>query len=318
GGDQMALPLDNETKFGVQTRLPTPDLTEQTVELLDRLDFDSVWVGDHLAFTLPILDPFVQLAHACAYSRKLTVATGVYLLPNRHPPAAAKQAAIVDHLYEGLFIFGVGVGGEFPREWELVDVPTKERGARLTEGIEVMRKLWTGTPASHDGNFYSFPEVHMQPASFQPGGPPIWCGGRSEAALKRTGRLADGYLSYVITPDMFRDALSKIEEAAEEAGRKIERFGSGHLLFCCIDETYEKAWDRATELLSERYAMDFRRAAERYCAMGTPEMVAAKIKEFHDAGVRHFVFDFLGTQPDRIAALERFAAEVRPHLADIR
>ena len=210
------------------------------------------------------------------------------------------------------------MGGEFPREWELVDVPTKERGARLTEGIEVMRKLWTGAPASHDGKFYSFPEVHMQPASFQPGGPPIWCGGRSAAALKRTGRLADGYLSYVITPDMFRDALSKIEEAAEEAGRKIERFGSGHLLFCCIDETYEKAWDRATELLSERYAMDFRRAAERYCAMGTPEMVAAKIKEFHDAGVRHFVFDFLGTQPERIAALERFAAEVRPHLADIR
>ena len=89
----MGLPLADETNFGIQTRLPTPDLTEQTVELLDQLDFDSVWVGDHLAFTLPILDPFVQLAHACAYSRKLTVATGVYLLPMRHPAAAAKQAA---------------------------------------------------------------------------------------------------------------------------------------------------------------------------------------------------------------------------------
>lgn len=314
----MVLPLANETNFGIQTRLPTPDLTEQTVELLDQLDFDSVWVGDHLAFTLPILDPFVQLAHACAYSRKLTVATGVYLLPMRHPAAAAKQAASLDHLSEGRFIFGVGVGGEFPREWELVDVPTKERGARLTEGIEVMRKLWSGEPTSHEGKFYSFSEVHMQPGSFHANGPPIWCGGRSEAALKRAGRLADGYLSYVITPDMFRDALVKIDEAAEEAGREIKDFGSGHLLFCCIDETYEKAWDKATELLSERYAMDFRRAAERYCAMGTPEDVAAKIKEFHDAGVRHFVFDFLGLQPERIEALEVFAAEVRPYLSDIR
>nr|MBC8451644.1 LLM class flavin-dependent oxidoreductase [Rhodospirillaceae bacterium] len=294
----MTLPLAAETKFGIQTRLPTPDLTEKTVELLDRLEFDSIWVGDHLAFTMPILDPFVQLAHACAYSKKLTVATGVYLLPMRHPAAAAKQAASLDHLSEGRFIFGVGVGGEFPREWELVGVPTSERGVRLTEGIEVMKKLWTGEPAAHDGKFYPFSEVHMQPGAFQPGGPPIWCGGRSEAALKRTGRLADGYLSYVITPDMFRDALSKIDEAAEEAGRKIENFGSGHLLFCCIDESYEKAWDRATELVSERYAMDFRRATERYCARGTPEDVAAKIQEFHDAGLRLFVFDFLWLQPE--------------------
>ena len=89
----MPLPLAKETKFGIQTRLPTPDLTEKTVEMLDQLDFDSVWVGDHLAFTLPILDPFVQLAHACAYSRKLTVASGVYLLPMRHPAAAAKENA---------------------------------------------------------------------------------------------------------------------------------------------------------------------------------------------------------------------------------
>ena len=314
----MPLPLAKETKFGIQTRLPTPDLTEKTVEMLDQLDFDSVWVGDHLAFTLPILDPFVQLAHACAYSRKLTVASGVYLLPMRHPAAAAKQAASLDHLSEGRFIFGVGVGGEFPKEWQLVDVPTSERGARLTEGIEVMRKLWTGDPVAHKGKFYSFEEVHMQPATFRKGGPPIWCGGRSEAALKRTGRLADGYLSYVITPDMFREALTKIEEAAEEAGREMNDFGSGHLLFCCIDETYEKAWDKATELLSERYAMDFRRAAERYCAMGTPEDVAEKIKEFHDAGVRHFVFDFLGDQPQRMVSLEQFAYEVLPFLTDIR
>ena len=109
----MELPLANETNFGIQTRLPTPDLTEQTVELLDQLDFDSVWVGDHLAFTLPILDPFVQLAHACAYSRKLTVATGVYLLPMRHR-RRLRNSSEPGSPVRGSFIFGVGVGGEFP------------------------------------------------------------------------------------------------------------------------------------------------------------------------------------------------------------
>ena len=138
---------------------------------------------------------------------------------------------------------------------------------------------------------------------------------RPAAALRRAGRLADGYLSYVITPQMFRDALVKIEGAAGEAGREIDAFGTGHLLFCCIDETYEKAWDRATELLSARYAMDFRKAAQRYCALGPAEDVASRIMEFHEAGVRHFVLDFLGTQPERIDGLERFAAEVRPLLA---
>ena len=313
----MTIPLASETKFGVQTRLPTRALARQTIEMLDRLDYDSIWVGDHLAFTLPILDPFVQLAHAAAYSDRITVATGVYLLPMRHPALAAKQAASLDHLSEGRFIFGVGVGGEFPREWELAGVDTKARGVRLDESIEVMRKLWKGEPVSHDGAIFPFPEVHMQPASYQDGGPPIWCGGRSDPALRRAGRLADGYLSYVVTPEMFSDALVKISDSADEAGRELTEYGTGHLLFCCMAETYEKAWDHATELLSERYGMDFRRAAERYCALGPAQDVAAKIKEFHEAGVRHFVFDFLGSQEERIAGLEQFSAEVMPLLRDL-
>ena len=82
----MALPLAKDTKFGIQTRLPTPDLTEKTVEMLDTLDFDSVWVGDHLAFTLPILDPFVQLAHEVAPAVELIV-------PGAHGAGAVEPVA---------------------------------------------------------------------------------------------------------------------------------------------------------------------------------------------------------------------------------
>ena len=310
----MLLPHEDHTRFGLMTRLPTPALARETIGLLDRLGFDSVWVGDHLAFTTPILDPFTQLAYAAALSDRITVGTAVYLLPLRHPAGVAKQAASLDHLSEGRFIFGVGVGGEFPGEWELAGVPVGERGARMTESIEVLRKLWTGEPVSHDGRFFPFPETRMQPAAHTPGGPKIWCGGRSRAALRRAGRMADGYMSYVITPEMFGQALDTIAGAAEEAGREPEDFGTAHLLFCCIDDSYEKALDRATDLLSRRYAMDFRRAAQRYAALGTPEDVAETIAAFRRAGVRHFNLDFLGDQPMRIEALHRFAEEVRPLL----
>ena len=82
-------------------------------------------------------------------------------------------------------MFGVGVGGEFPKEYELCGVPIAERGARLSESLEVLRTLWTGQPATHHGRFFTFDNVTMQPPPRQPGGPPIWAGGRSDAAVKR-------------------------------------------------------------------------------------------------------------------------------------
>mgnify|MGYP001231053545 CR=1 FL=1 len=324
----MNLPLDDRLRVGVQTIhrrtepatgpwLPRIDELVSLVGLVDRSGYDSLWVGDHIAFAIPILDPLLQLAQAAVVSRRLLLGTSVYLLPLRHPGPVAKQVSTLDHLTEGRLIFGVGVGGEFPREYDLAGVPIGERGARLSEGIAVLRKLWSGEPVAHEGRFYSFPEVRMQPPARQPGGPPIWCGGRSEGALKRAGRLADGWMSYVVTPEMYRASLETIAAAAEAAGRAVARFGTGHLLFARLDDTYEKALDAATETLSVRYAMDFRKAAQRYCALGTPAQMAERIREFHAAGVRHVVLDLLGPYEERPAQIERFAAEVLPLLRDL-
>jgi probable F420-dependent oxidoreductase len=325
----MSIPLDSRLKVGIQTihRRTEPatgpwepriDELASLVSLVDRCGYDSLWVGDHVAFAIPILDPLLQLAQAAVVSRRLLLGTGVYLLPLRHPGPVAKQVATLDHLCEGRLIFGVGVGGEFPLEFALSGVPVAERGARLTEGIAVLRKLWRGEPVAHDGKFYPFPEVCMQPPARQPGGPPIWCGGRSDGALKRTGRLADGYMSYVVTPQMYRDALAKIAAAADAAGRRLDRFGTSHLLFTRLDDTYEKALDAATATLSVRYAMDFRKAAQRYCALGPPAQIAGSIRAFHDAGARHIVLDLVGPYEQRDAQIERVAADVLPLLKDLR
>jgi probable F420-dependent oxidoreductase len=325
----MNLPLDDRLLIGVQTIhrrsepatglwLPEIDELVHLVELVDRAGFDSIWVGDHIAFAIPILDPLLQLAQAAVASRRLLLGTGVYLLPLRHPGPVAKQVSTLDHLSEGRLIFGVGVGGEFPREYALAGVPLEERGARLSEGIAVLRKLWSGEKVAHEGRFYPFPEVQMLPPARQAGGPPIWCGGRSDGALKRTGRLADGWMSYVVTPEMYRKSLEAIGAAVDASGRKLTRFGTSHLLFTRLDDTYEQALDAATETLSVRYAMDFRKAAIRYCALGPGPQIVERIREFHAAGVRHLVLDLVGPYEQRFTQIERVAAEVLPLLTDLR
>ena len=310
----MNLPLGDTYHYGLMTRFPTLEATRTIAKKLDELEFDNVWVGDHIAFTTPMLDPFLQLAQVAACSDRLTVGTAVFLLPLRHPTPVAKQTATMDHLTDGRFIFGVGVGGEFKREFEACGIPHNERGARLEEGVEVVRKLWRGEPVSHEGRFFSFPETHMQPATLHPDGPPIWFGGRSDKALQRIGRIGDGWISYVVTPEMYNAGLEKIAPAFEASGRALDTFGTGHLLFALIDNSYEAALDRATELLSVRYAMDFRAPAKKYAALGRPEDVAEAIAKFHEAGVRHVNLDFLGPPEQRDAQLEWFAQEVRPLL----
>ncbi len=326
----MALTLDSRLRIGIQTIhrrtepatgpwQPTIDELVELVQLVDRCGYDSLWTGDHVSFAVPILDPLLQLAQAAVASRRLTLGTSVYLLPLRHPAPVAKQVATLDHLTEGRLIFGVGIGGEFPKEYEVCGVPLNERGPRLGEAVGVLRKLWSGEPVSHTGRFYGpFTEVAMRPATRQPGGPPVWFGGRSDAALRRIGRIGDGYLSYVVTPEMYRAALQKIEAAADQAGRKPTPFGTGHLLFTRLDDSYEKALDAATETLSVRYAMDFRKPAMRYCALGTPQQVADRIREFHAAGLRHVILDLLGPYEQRARQIEWFAAEAMPLLRDLQ
>ncbi|HWB48527.1 MAG TPA: LLM class flavin-dependent oxidoreductase [Stellaceae bacterium] len=326
----MTLPLETSLRIGIQTIhrrtepatepwRPTVDALATLVELVDDCGYDSLWVGDHLAFAVSILDPLLQLAQAAVVSPRLTLGTNVYLLPLRHPGPVAKQVATLDHLCEGRLIFGVGVGGEFPQEFAVAGVPFNERGARLSAAIPLLRQLWSGAPVSYGGKYFgAFDDVAMQPPARQPGGPPIWCGGRADAALARTGRLADGWMSYVVTPEQYRAALAKIAAAGDAAGRDLRRFGTGHLLFVRLDATYEAALDAAAKSLSQRYAMDFRRAAERYAALGNPEQVAARIRDFYQAGVRHVVIDLVGPYEERPHQIERFARNVLPLLADLR
>ncbi len=312
----MTLNLEAEARFGFICGMHNPRAARTIVELAESCEYDSIWVGDHIEFPLPLLDPFVQLSYAAALSTKLTFGTAVYLLPLRHIVPTAKQVASLDRMSEGRFILGAGVGGEFPNEWEACGVPRSERGARMSEGIPLLKKLMTGEKVTNpDGTFYRFDQLTMKPAAETPSGPPVWTGGRSAAALKRAGVMADGWIGYSVTPDMYEAALTRIETAALDAGREIDRFGTGDLLFTQIGDTYEEAFERANAHLSMRYAMDFSNATKKYCALGRPEDVAERYNEYYDAGCRHFVLDLTATGDDLNAQIERFGKEVRPLLS---
>lgn len=324
----MTLKLESTLKIGVNTMhrrsepaegpwLPKIDELVAMVEQVDRLGYDSFWCGDHLSMPIPFLDPLQQIAQAAVVSRRLTFGVGVYLLPLRNFAPVAKQVSTLDLLTEGRLIFGVGVGGEFPKEYELAGVPREERGARLSDGVRVLKKLWTGEKVSHDSRFAAFEDVDMRPAPAQSGGPPIWCGGRAMPALRRAARIGDGWHSYAITADMYREGMTTIQETAAEVGRSVDGFGTGHLLFARVSDNYEQALHEAADHLSTRYNMDMRPAAKRYGAIGTPDDVAATIRDFFDAGVRHITLDLAGPYERRGEQLERFAADVMPHLKDI-
>jgi alkanesulfonate monooxygenase SsuD/methylene tetrahydromethanopterin reductase-like flavin-dependent oxidoreductase (luciferase family) len=219
---------------------------------------------------------------------------------------------------EGRLIFGVGVGGEFPKEYEASGIPHSERGARLSDGIRVLKKFWSGAPVTHESPFLKFENVAMRPTPWQKGGPPIWCGGRSKPALRRAARIGDGWHSYAITSDMYRDGLALIKETAEEVGRSFSPFGTGHLLFARVSDDYESALDEAADHLSTRYNMNMRPAAKRYGAIGTPQDVAEAIRNFYEAGVRHITLDIAGVYERRGEQLERFSSDVLPLLRDLR
>jgi alkanesulfonate monooxygenase SsuD/methylene tetrahydromethanopterin reductase-like flavin-dependent oxidoreductase (luciferase family) len=310
----MGLPLQDTLEFGFITASMNPAMAQQNVDLAEGLGYGSLWFGDHVEFPVPILDPLLQIAQCAGLSDTLTFGTGVYLLPLRHVVHVAKQVTTLDQLTGGRLIFGTGVGGEFKNEWISCGVPLEERGARMNEAIPALKDLLTGKRVSNDGAFFPFKDLAMKPACTSPSGPPIWTGGRSAPALKRAGLMADGWISYVVTPQMYEQGLKDIEVSARGAGRELDTFGTGHLLFMRVDDTYEEALDHSVKHLSQRYAMDFTDAAKKYCALGKPEDVAEKISAYRDAGCRHFVLDLTGPFGERTEQLTRFANEVRPLL----
>jgi probable F420-dependent oxidoreductase len=309
------LRIDATVRCGLVLAAQEGDAAKRQARRIEALGFDSLWVGDHVAFHVPIAESLTTLAFAAGATERITLGTAVYLLALRHPTHAAKVSATLDRLSDGRLVLGVGLGGEFPPEWEAVGVPVAERASRVEEGIGVVRRLWTEDRVAHEGRHFRFGPVTMAPkpaaqrADGRPGAPPIWIGGRAPAAMRRIGRLGDGYISHMCAPETYRENLATIAEAAAHAGRGPLEFGAAAFLFTFLEERFEDAHEKAAKLLGMIYARDFREALKKYCLLGRPEDCLEQMRAFARAGCRHFI---LAPLSDPEAFAERVAAEILP------
>jgi probable F420-dependent oxidoreductase len=282
----------------------------------EALGYDSLWTGDHISFHNPLYESLTLLAAYAGITKRVKLGTGVYLLALRQPTVAAKITSTLDVLSSGRLIFGVGVGGENPKEFEACGIPHRERGARVDEGIDVVRTLWRDAPATFKGRFTQFDGVSVDPKPVQKPAPPIWIGGRSDAALRRAGIRGDGWVSYVVNPERYAQSLAKIRQAAASAGRPLENFAAAHLTFITVGRDHAAAKATWIRLLSKRYAQDFTPLAERYGIIGTAAQCVEQLERFVAAGCRYFLMNPIADLPDQREQLEAIAADIIPRLRD--
>jgi len=301
--------------FGAFLSLHPPEEQWTLVRRVEALGFDSVWCGDHVSFNLPLWESLTLLASYASITSRIRLGSAVYLLALRPPAVAAKVTATLDALSGGRLIFGVGVGGENPKEFEACGVPHRERGARVTEAIDVVRTLWRDTPASFRGRFTQFEHVSIDPKPVQQPGPPIWIGGRSEAALARAARQGDGWISYVVHAERYAKAVARIREETGRAGRTLDGFVHAHLAFITVGSDHDEARATWVRLLSKRYAQDFGPLADKYGIIGTPAQCAEQLERFIEAGCACFVMNPICDNEDTERQFEQIAAEILPRFA---
>jgi alkanesulfonate monooxygenase SsuD/methylene tetrahydromethanopterin reductase-like flavin-dependent oxidoreductase (luciferase family) len=212
------------------------------------------------------------------------------VLPLYPAALAVKLATSLDLVSGGRFEFGVGVGGEYPPEFTAAGVDPAERGARTDEALELARRLWAGGPVTFAGRFTDVPGLELQPAPARPGGPPIWIGGRSAAAVRRAGRYADVWLPYMYTPEQLARSLVGVREQAERAGRDPAAIRGAVLCWGAVGEDAADARRAAIRGVSEVYRQDFTALADRYLLHGSPDDAVARAGEYRDAGADWLIF----------------------------
>jgi probable F420-dependent oxidoreductase len=302
--------------------LARPAFVVKIAARAEALGYSSVFVTDHVV--LPVsatrssypysvsgqfpgggrqdyLEPLAMLGYLACATTRIRLGTSVLVIPYRNPLVTAKTLATLDLLSKGRLILGAGVGWLREEFEALRTAPFDERGRVTDEYLRIMRLAWTTDPVSFAGRHYAVADVHALPKPAQSGGIPIWIGGHTDAAVRRTGALGDGWHPVglrppaLLHPDEYAEKVKGIHAAARGAGR-----------------------DPASITLTLRVPMELRprgkaTGGERPMFQGTAEQVAVDIRRYADLGVTHFVFDPTTQDlPSVLANMTRFAAEVRP------
>lgn len=273
----------------VGIRAPMTPLAVDRRAALQRIEqagIDHLMVGDHVAFLGGFgFDGLIQAASLLTASDRLAVHVGVYLLPLRHPVLVARQLSDLAQLAPGRLVLGVGVGGEDRHEYELCGVDPATRGRRCDESILVLRALLRGEAVTSDGEHFPLSDAQVVPPPAEP--VPILIGGRSEAAVRRAGRLGDGWMGIWISPRRWSQVLEQVAQEADAAGRGAVTWRHEMQLWVGFGKDREQARARLAGEMQAFYGLPFE-SFERYSPYGRPEDVADFLRGYVEAGCGSF------------------------------
>jgi probable F420-dependent oxidoreductase len=291
---KFLLPLcETMTKpnFGLllpSTLVPAPSTSqlESFIRASEDLGYHSLWTLERILHPDPTLDSLTTLTHAAAITKRIGIGTSVLLAPFRNPVVLAKQLGTMDYLSNGRLTVGLSVGG---RDWEFAatGISSKARGARLTEGVKIMRSLWSEPSVTYAGKYYNLKDVKMFPKPVQK--PiPILIGGNADPAIARAARIADGYLTTAAgTPETFSKNWAKIKSIAESHNRNPENLDAVKLVYTYTSKNTDEAYNILKKWANGYYMMDY--DVKTNCIYGTPEQCIEVIQKYVNAGVKTFI-----------------------------
>jgi len=311
-----------------------PDLVDLTTQAESCGLFDTVWVGDSL-LAKPRLESVTLLSALAGVTAKLRLGVGcMATFVHRHPVMLAHQWASLDVLSGGRTLLAVCLGGPSDAnaaqaaEHEVMSIASAERVGRLEEGIAILKTLFGGKNVSHQGRFYSFENVTLEPRPVQQPCPIwiasnptglTWKGGASasdaviERSFRRIARYADGWMTNKLTPDEFRGQWSRVAAMAREEGRDPSKLGSALYHNINITEDRQKGLEETKTFLDKYYTANFsRQFVEQWTISGGPKQCAQELRAYFDAGVGHMALRF-GSW-DQVGQFKRFLGEVAPAL----
>ncbi|ADP83435.1 LLM class flavin-dependent oxidoreductase [Pseudofrankia inefficax] len=304
--------------------LPEPE--RHWLAAVERLPIESVWQGGHVLPPTGTGEAITRLALMTAWTERVRVGTAILLLPLYQPVIVAKQLADLDARSGGRVSVGLGVGGEFKHEFDSVGVPITERGARTDEAMVLLRELWRGEPVTHHGKYFDVEDVTLRPvtpppppgstsgpAGGQPGGPPLLVSGRKAPAMRRAARLGDGWMPYLMSPSAYARSVETISAEAAATGRDLGGFEWMMYVYCSVRADGDRARADVASFLGGAYGDKPASMLDKIAPSGTPEQVAARLQEYVDAGVRHFVIS-PAAHEDTLEVVQLAAEEVLPRL----
>jgi probable F420-dependent oxidoreductase len=294
---------------------------------VEDLGFDGLWTGESPTNRGASLDTFATLCFAAAATSRITVGSDVLLLPLHDPAWVAKQWSTLDVLSGGRSVLGVGVGGEYVKQFEAFGVPVAERGRRTDEGLEVIKSLWSEGESAHAGRFWQFDGITMEPRPVQQPHPPIWVGGRparkvagpdgtqvfpeKTGAMYRAAKYGNGWDPYYVTVDGYRESVEQIRLHARDLKRDISQMTWALTTFWLMRDSYDEALEAAKKKL--RYGRDLSDRVARYDIVGSGSDTIRRLEQYVEAGARYFICNWSCELDEVPWHLERIAREVIPH-----